>query len=103
MRVAASAPAEFEEERSRNYELGWKGSWLDRRLQVNGTLFYVDYDDFQAQGFDGANITVRNAGSLESQGVELDIVYVPNAHLTLGSAIGYNKAEYQEFETGECR
>ena len=102
LRVAVGAPAEFDEERSRNYEIGWKGSWLDRRLQVNGTVFYVDYDDFQAQGFDGANITVRNAGSLESQGVEFDLVYVPNANLTLGTAIGYNKAEYQEFETGEC-
>lgn len=102
LRVAPSAPDEFEEERSRNYEIGWKGSWLERRLQVNGTIFYVDYDDFQAQGFDGANITVRNAGSLESRGVELDVIYVPSARLTLGAAAGYNKAEYQEFETGEC-
>ncbi|NND69924.1 MAG: TonB-dependent receptor [Halioglobus sp.] len=102
LRVSASAPDEFEEERSRNYEIGWKGSWLDRQLQVNGTVFYVDYDDFQAQGFDGANITVRNAGSLQSQGIELDVIYVPNANLTLGTAIGYNKAEYEDFETGEC-
>ncbi len=102
IRTAVGAPAEFDDERSRNYELGWKGSWLDRRLQVNGTLFFVDYDDFQAQGFDGANITVRNAGSLESQGIELEAVYVPTARLTLGTAIGYNDAQYSDFETGEC-
>ena len=70
--------------------------------KVNGTLFYIDYDDFQAQGFDGANITVRNAGSLESKGFELDVVYVPNANLTLGTAVGYNDAEYDDFDTGEC-
>ena len=69
---------------------------------MNGTLFYVDYDDFQAQGFDGANITVRNAGSLESKGLELDIVYMPNALLTTGLAVGYNDASYSDFETGEC-
>ncbi len=102
LRTATGAPAEFDDERSRNYEIGWKGTWLDRRLQFNGTLFYVDYDDFQAQGFDGTNITVRNAGSMESQGVELDLIYVPNAITTLGSALGYNKAEYADFETGEC-
>ena len=102
VRTAVGAPAEFDDERSRNYEIGWKGSWLQRRLQVNGTLFFVDYDDFQAQGFDGANITVRNAGSLESKGVELDIVWVPHANVTLGSAIGYNDAEYSDFSTGEC-
>ena len=102
VRTAIGAPAEFDDERSRNYEIGWKGSWLERRLQVNGTFFFVDYDDFQAQGFDGANITVRNAGSLESKGVELDVVLVPNANLSLGAAIGYNDAEYAEFDTGEC-
>ncbi|MDJ0879186.1 MAG: TonB-dependent receptor [Halieaceae bacterium] len=102
LRTAVGLSGEFDDERSRNYELGWKGTWLERRLQVNGTVFYIDYDDFQAQGFDGTNITVRNAGSLESSGVELDIVYVPNSNLTLGTAIGYNDAEYQDFETGEC-
>ena len=102
LRTVVGAPAEFDDERSRNYEMGWKGSWLERRLQVNGTLFYVDYDDFQAQGFDGANITVRNAGSLESKGVELDVIYVASANLTMGSAVGYNDAEYSDFEGGEC-
>ena len=93
---------EFDDERSRNYELGWRGSWLNRQLQVNGTLFYIDYDDFQAQGFDGANITVRNAGAMESRGLELDVVYLPSANLTLGAAVGYNDAEYDDFDTGEC-
>jgi iron complex outermembrane recepter protein len=102
LRTAIGVPGEFDDERSRNYELGWKGTWLDRRLQVNGTLFYVDYDDFQAQGFDGTSITVRNAGSLESKGVELEVVYVPNALMTTGLAVGYNDATYADFETGEC-
>ncbi len=102
LRTAVGVPGEFEDERSRNYELGWKGTWLDRRLQLNGTVFLVDYDDFQAQGFDGANITVRNAGSMESKGVEMDLVYVPNAIVTLGIALGYNDATYSDFETGEC-
>ncbi|MFK8049839.1 MAG: TonB-dependent receptor [Halioglobus sp.] len=102
LRTAVGVPGEFGEERSRNYELGWKGTWLQRRLQVNGTLFLVDYDDFQAQGFDGANITVRNAGSLESKGIELDVVYAATAGLTLGTAVGYNDATYSDFETGEC-
>ena len=90
VRTAAGVSGEFDDERSRNYELGWRGITISV------------YDDFQAQGFDGTNITVRNAGSLESKGVELDVVYVPNANLTLGTAVGYNDAEYEDFETGEC-
>ncbi|MEH6571182.1 MAG: TonB-dependent receptor, partial [Halioglobus sp.] len=102
IRTAVGVPGEFEDERSRNYEIGAKTTWLDRRLRVNATVFFVDYDDFQAQGFDGANITVRNAGAMESKGVEFDLIYAPNALVSLGMAIGYNDATYSDFKTGEC-
>jgi iron complex outermembrane receptor protein len=93
---------EFDPEIATNYELGWKGSTEDRRLQVNGTFYYVNYDDFQAQGFDGSSITVTNAGSLESYGSELEVVYVPLANMIVGTALGYNKATYKEFDNGQC-
>jgi iron complex outermembrane receptor protein len=98
----APPSGEFEEETATNYELGWKGSWLDNRLVVNGTFFYVEYDDFQSQGFDGSAVKVTNAGSMESYGTELEIVYLPIENLTLGSALGYTHAEYTDFENGEC-
>lgn len=93
---------EFDPEKATNYELGWKGSTEDRRLQLNGTLYYVNYDDFQAQAFDGSSITVTNAGSMESYGSELELVFVPIASMMAGSAIGYNKATYQDFDNGQC-
>ena len=31
---------EFEPEEATNYELGWKGSTEDRRLQLNGTFYW---------------------------------------------------------------
>ena len=93
---------EFEPEIATSYELGWKGSTEDRRVQLNGTLFLTDYDDFQAQAFDGTSFTVTNAGSLRSYGVEMELVVVPAVDVTAGSSIGYNKAEYEDFENGEC-
>ncbi len=101
-REVVGSPGEFDEETATNYELGWKGSWLDRRLQFNGTLYFVDYDDFQAQAFDGSTIKVTNAGSLESYGSELELVFIPAANTTVGTAVGYNKAEYSEFDNGQC-
>lgn len=98
----SSPTGEFEEEIATNYELGWKGSWLDRRLQVNGTFFFVEYDDFQSQGFDGSTIKVTNAGSMESYGTELEVVYLPIESLTVGTALGYTHASYSDFENGEC-
>jgi iron complex outermembrane receptor protein len=101
-RVVSGENGEFDPEKATNYELGWKSSWGNRRLQFNGTLFYVDYEDFQAQSFDGSSIRVVNAGDLESYGAELELLFIPIENATLGSAIGYNKAEYGSFDNGQC-
>jgi iron complex outermembrane receptor protein len=101
-RQALGQDGEFDEEIATNYELGWKTSWGNRRLQFNGSLFRVDYEDFQSQSFDGASVRVTNAGDLLSYGAELELVFIPVANMTLGSALGYNKAEYDEFDNGQC-
>jgi iron complex outermembrane receptor protein len=101
-REVVGSSGEFDEEIATNYELGWKTSWVNRRLQFNGTLFYVTYDDFQSQTFDGATLKVTNAGNMESYGTELELVFIPIVNMTIGSAIGYNKAEYDSFDNGQC-
>lgn len=93
---------EFDPETATNYEIGWKTSTDDRRLQFNGTFYFVTYDDFQAQSFDGSSFTVTNAGEMQSYGSELDVIFIPMANMIVGSAIGYNKAEYKDFDNGQC-
>jgi iron complex outermembrane receptor protein len=101
-RVAEGDDGQFDEEIATSYELGWKTTLYDRRLQFNGTLFWVDYEDFQAQSFDGAQVRVTNAGDLRSYGTELELVFIPVANMTIGSGVGYVKAEYESFENGQC-
>ncbi len=101
-REVSTSNGEFDEETATNYELGWKTSLLERRLQFNGALFYVDYEDFQSQTFDGSSVRVTNAGSLESYGAELELVYILSRDLTLGTAVGYTKAEYDSFDNAQC-
>ncbi len=101
-REIAGESGEFDEEIATNYEIGWKSSTEDRRLQFNGTLYFVDYDDFQSQTFNGTTLEVTNAGSMESYGSELELLFVPAANLTVSTAVGYNKAEYKEFDNGQC-
>ena len=57
----------------KNYEVGWKSSWLDNRLRVNGALFWEDWNDFQFS-FTGPNglTVIANAGSARIKGMELD-------------------------------
>jgi outer membrane receptor protein involved in Fe transport len=66
-----------------NYEVGEKTRWLDRRLTVNGALYYIDWTAVQQQivlqcGF---NITA-NFGKATSKGGELEVTYVPVDGLT---------------------
>ena len=101
-RLAQGETGEFDEETATNYEIGWKTSWNNRRLQFNGTLFLVDYEDFQSQTFDGSSLRVTNAGDLRSYGAELELLFIPLANMTIGNAIGYNKAEYDNFDNAQC-
>lgn len=101
-REVTGSNGEFDEEIATNYEIGWKSSWGNRRLQFNGTFFFVDYEDFQSETFNGATLLVTNAGDMESYGTELELVFIPIADMTLGTAIGYTKAEYGSFDNGQC-
>jgi iron complex outermembrane receptor protein len=101
-RTVSGTSGEFDPEKATNYELGWKTTWADSRLQANGALFYVDYEDFQSQTFDGSSIRVINAGNMESYGAELELIFIPMADTIMGTAIGYNKAEYGSFDNGQC-
>jgi outer membrane receptor protein involved in Fe transport len=78
-----------------NFELGWKSSWLDRRIRWNGALFYEKWKDVQTsvQGQSGITAIV-NAGDARVEGAETDISWAVDDHLTFSaSGTGLLKAE----------
>ena len=99
LRVASGVSSEFDDEQSLTYELGTRTQWLRRSVTANVTGYFTDYDDFQAQSFDGASITVRNAGRLFSYGFEAELNWQPEPvdNLVLGVQAGLNIAEYDTF------
>lgn len=58
-----------------SYELGAKTTWADGNLLLNGTLFYQEYTDFQLNSFLGTSYVVRSIPKVESNGVELDLLW----------------------------
>lgn len=92
---------EFDPEKMAQYELGWKTTWLDRRLIVNGSLFYIDFTDKQVstQEVRGEQLApvIKNAGGAEVKGLELSAQYRPIAELTLAAAYTYLDAEYTDY------
>lgn len=88
------------------YELGIKSQWLDRRLIVNGALFYNDYTDQQflvnrssASLGGGLALIVDNAGDSSITGAELEVSAVPLEGLTLTGSVGWIDAEFDSFES----
>jgi iron complex outermembrane recepter protein len=84
------------------YEGGAKGSFLDGRVYLAGTVFYSDFRDFQARvgGGSVASFPVLNAGRLSIWGVELEAVVKPTTAWTLRTSLGYLDATYDEFNDG---
>jgi len=69
-----------------NYEIGWKTSWLDRQLYVNGAIFWEQWNKIQYSepGILGIFYTV-NAGDARSRGFETQVLWraTPATTLTL--------------------
>ncbi len=101
LRTAQDVDPEFDDERAFAYEAGYRSTWLDQDLVFNLTGYLTDYDDFQAQSFDGTSITIRNAGSFYSYGFESEIIWLPIDDLSWRSGIGFNMTRYQDFDEAE--
>ena len=102
LRTPNNISDQFKDEDSLNYELGARTSWFERQLTFNLTGYFTDYDNFQAQIFDGSAITILNAGRLFSYGFESDLLYMPEAieNLRIGGSLSLNKARYDRFTRG---
>jgi iron complex outermembrane receptor protein len=85
-----------------NYELGIKSQWFDNSLQVNASLFYMKWEDYQInQGNIGA-WWVRgsvNAGDAETTGLELTTTWQASSNLKLSGRLFVADAEFSEDAT----
>lgn len=99
--------APYNPETADSYEAGAKGKFWDNKARAALTFFYNDYQDFQARvsgtvtdpgtNLPSPELTVINAGSLVTKGVEFELYLTPVDGLQLDTQIGYLDADYEEF------
>ncbi len=89
----------FDEETLIAYELGMKAQFLDR-YQLNGALWYSDYDDKRVNNFNPQTLsqTVRNAGVVEIWGLEAEFLAQLTDSVQVGVNYGYVDPEYVEYD-----
>lgn len=88
----------FDRETVKNYELGAKTSWLDRKLKANLTFYRMDISGFQDRAFDGVSFIVRNAGNLRQQGFEFDTTMAPSRNFSVSASLAYLDSEFTAFK-----
>lgn len=98
------AGLEFDSETVKNFEIGYK-SQPTRDLSIYAALFRADYSDYQVNQYidlgDGRTaITIQNAASVISQGLELEVDYQITDDLSLSGNLGLLDATFDSFPGG---
>ncbi|WP_279244850.1 TonB-dependent receptor [Candidatus Litorirhabdus singularis] len=93
---------EYEPEEVLSYEVGAKMRLLDGAAELNLAVFRMEYEDLQTSSLVGDVFRVGNAGEAISQGVELDGRILLTERFSVGGAVAYLDAYYDDFTGATC-
>lgn len=83
-------PPQFDSDSLWNYELGARSTLLDKRLQLDGTLYWIDWSDIQVTETSPGGFTyTANAGRARNRGFEASATYRVVPALSLQGAVTY--------------
>ncbi len=82
-----------------NYEVGVKTSFLENRLLVNASIYYMDIQNMQVEEWVTPVTTyVTNAAEATAKGVEIELTARVLEGLTITAGLGYNDTTFDTFE-----
>ncbi|MBW7900917.1 MAG: TonB-dependent receptor [Rhodocyclaceae bacterium] len=89
-------------EKLRAWELGIKGSLLDRRLRYSAAVYRMDIDDMQVQqmGAVMGQVFITNAATARSTGAEAELRWLLGGGWQVQAALGLNRTRFREFRDG---
>ncbi|HWU14461.1 MAG TPA: TonB-dependent receptor, partial [Caulobacter sp.] len=86
-------PQKYDPDRAINYELGLKGRFLDGRLVLETSAFWIDWTDVQLLQRDATgNTFYANGGKAVSRGFEVQATARPVTGLTVETALAHTDA-----------
>ncbi len=90
----SDVPEKYASDSLWSYEIGSKNTLLEHTLQINASLFYVDWKDIQQNVYlptCGEQFTA-NLGKARSEGGDIEVLYRPVEALTLDLTAAYTDA-----------
>ncbi|QNA86466.1 TonB-dependent receptor [Sphingomonas sp. So64.6b] len=102
--VSAGTPLVLAPEKVRNWELGLKSQFFDRRLTLNLSGFSTNLSGLQANivPTNGNRSYLANVGDVRSRGVEVDASLRATDNLTISANGSYNDATYKSYANAPC-
>ena len=91
---------QYEKETLWNYEIGAKNTFIDNRLIVNSSIFYMNIDDMQVRIFPIAGAYqsyIDNAAKATSKGFEIGITGKMTDTIDLFASYGYTDITFDEY------
>lgn len=109
--VAPGVPLTYDPETVTAYEVGLKSKLLGNAMTLNVAAYYNDYQDMQAQSFitlggtGGVTEFTENGGELDSQGIEVEMFWVPGGESpwTIGAQLAWSTAEFGDYNVSKVR
>jgi len=79
VRVSSVLPRSYDPDKLKNYEIGFKSSWLDDSLRFDSVLYRMDWEDMQIQvnDPDTFSLGVVNFSQARVDGFETEITWIP--------------------------
>jgi len=90
----SQVPLQYSSDSLWSYEIGSKNTFLDHTLQINASLFYIDWRNIQQNVYlpiCGEQFTA-NLGKAKSEGGDVEVLYKPVDALTIDLTAAYTDA-----------
>ena len=88
----------YEPELAKSLEGGVKADLLDRHLRVNVAAYHTTFEGVQFIAFDSGVQRLKNAGSAEVNGGEIEVTARPFGGLLLNGSLGYSDFKYTRLD-----
>ncbi len=90
----------YEPDTVTNYEIGNKSTFLDGRLRVNASAYFMEWDQIQLQRWNDGSLWWQNGtlngGTAETTGLEIEVTGYLTDQFKISASVSTGSAEYTE-------
>lgn len=94
----------FPQEEVTNYELGYKGDWLEGKVRLNAAAYFYEYENLQELELVGQPIPSYNLRTADAEGTgfDIDVLWSVTENLFIATNYSFLDTEYTAYQVLEA-